>query len=160
MEVHLVLIDSRNYADGNRAVASVLLLYYHLLRQGGIENDETVYLDPATFNATDWLGVQVSEDYAAEIDQRLLREGAVVAVLCDLNDWVSEHEDDFLRQPFVIQVVAAQAAGRLAAIPEADAIVRLLLAGESQLNYDSYRQLLRDVFDRYVVARMRDLLPG
>ncbi len=154
-----MLIDSRNYADGNRAVASVLLLYYHLLRQGGIENDETVYLDPDTFNATDWLGVQVSEDYAAEIDQRLLQEGAVVAVLCDLNDQIAEYEDAFLRQPFVIQVVAAQAAGKLAAIPEADAIVLLLLAGESELNYDSYRHLLRDVFDRYVVARMRDLLP-
>jgi hypothetical protein len=155
-----MLIGPDDARIGNRAMASVLLLYYHLLREGGITGDQTVYLDPDVFDGLDFLDVEVAPVHDGEIDQQLLREGAVVCVLCDLNDQVVEYEHNFLQQPLVRRVLEAHAQGRLRAVPEADAVVTLLMAGEQAFDDSRYRDLLAQVFHRRVVARMRDWLPA
>ncbi len=43
-------IDELNYEYGNKAMSSVLLLYYHLVSSGGFSGDETVYLDQDSFD--------------------------------------------------------------------------------------------------------------
>jgi hypothetical protein len=158
-ESRAMVIDSGNYERGNRALASVLLLYFHLLQEGGITNDQTVYLDEATFNGFDYLDVHVAPDQRMDIDQDLLREGAVVHLLCELNDMVAEHVDDFLKQPLFQRIVAEYADGRLSAVPEAEAILRMVLVGERSFDHDAYRRALALVFQRYVVDRYRALLP-
>ncbi len=49
-----MIIDSSNVAIGNRAMAAVLLLYYHLRAEGGVTHDQTVYLTALDFNGFDF----------------------------------------------------------------------------------------------------------
>lgn len=145
------------FPTANRAMASVLLLYYHLLREGGITNDQTVYLDPAHFNALEYLDVTVDASGVGEIDAPLLREGAVVFLLCDLNDVVSEHEDDYLQWPFTQAIVQAHAFGRLAAVPEAALVIAQVERGIAHLDMARYRALLQGIYEKYVVGRWKAL---
>ena len=138
-------------------MASVLLLYYHLLREGGITNDQTVYIDPDAFNPFMYLTVEV-EMGLTDVDQDMLREGAAIHLLCDLNDIVSEYESDYLKQPHAKKILAAFAAQKAAAVPEAAAIAKLILAGERSLNYQELSLLLSRVYEQYVVRRMQALV--
>ena len=150
-----MLFDFSNCQQGNRAVASVLLLYYHLLREGGFTHDQTVYIEPENFNGFDFLDVEVAEDQRIEIDEQLLREGAVVYLLCDLNDAVTDYEGDYLKQPIVQRIVSAHAGRKLAAIPEAAAILEMLQSGNENLDYDGYQRTLSSIFRTYVVAKFQ-----
>lgn len=127
-------ITPDQYPAANRAVASVLLLYYHLLREGGFTNDQTVYLDAVHFNALDYVDVTVDEAGAGDIDAPLLREGAVVCLLCDLDDMVGEHEENYLQWPFTQAIVQANAQGRLAAMPEAALVIAQVELGIQHLD--------------------------
>jgi hypothetical protein len=153
------LINFDQCAVGNRAMASVLLLYYHLAREGGITHDQTVYLTQEDFDPFAFLDVQVAEDQKSEIDQSLLREGAVVYLLCELNDQVGDYEADFLKQPFVQKILEALAASGKAAVPEVLAIVQELSLGEQRLNYASFRGSLTAIYEKYVNRRFKEL-PG
>ncbi len=64
-----MIIDETNYEIGNKAMASVLLLYYHLLDEGGITNDQTVYIDPNDFNGFDFINLELKADY--ELNEKL-----------------------------------------------------------------------------------------
>jgi hypothetical protein len=154
-----MLIDFDNCQQGNRALASVLLLYYHLLLEGGFTHDQTVYLEPDTFNGFDFLDVEVAEGQRSEISEQLLREGAVVYLLCDLNDMVTDYEHDYLSQPQVRKMVSAYAEGKLLAVPEASAVFELLLRGEANLDYERYQSSLSSIFHSYVAAKIQALLP-
>lgn len=145
------------FPAANRAMASVLLLYYHLLREGGITHDQTVYLDPAHFNALDHVDVTVDGAGAGEIDASLLREGAVVCLLCDLDDMVAEHEDDYLQWPITQAILQAHAQGRLAAVPEAALVIAEVERGMEHLDMVRYRALLQGIYEKYVVGRWRAL---
>lgn len=145
------------FPAANRAMAAVLLLYYHLLREGGITNDQTVYLDPAHFNALEYLDVTVDASGAGEIDASLLREGAVVCLLCDLDDMVSEHEADYLQWSFTQAILQAHAQGRLAAVPEAALVIGEVERGMAHLDMVRYRALLQCIYGKYVVGRWQAL---
>ena len=150
-------VSIENVAVGNRAMASVLLLYYHLVREGGITNDQTVYIDPEMFNAKEFLTVEVEDDL--EIDQRILREGACVALLCDLNDSVDEEQ-------FQLRAEVKEAFGLLLkwggeTMPEAVKIVDILSSGYSGIDHVEYRSCLRAVFENYVMkAWLSNVAPG
>lgn len=151
-------IDDANPVQGNRAMAAVLLLYYHLLREGGITNDQTVYVDADHFNGFDYLDVEVARELGGDIDQGLLREGAVVFLLCELDDMISDHEDAYLSMPLVQRILAAESLGRMSAVPEAEALVRLVNHGEEMLDHRRYREALDVIYEKYVISRMRELL--
>lgn len=150
------------FPAANRAMASVLLLYYHLLREGGFTHDQTVYLDPAHFNALDHVDVTVDESGAGEIDALLLREGSVVCLLCDLDDMVAEHENDYLQWPLTQAILRANALGRLVAVPEAALVIAQVERGIAHLDMARYRALLQGIYEKYVVGRWQALgrLPG
>lgn len=151
-------IDFETCSAGNRAMASVLLLYYHLIREGGLTHDQTTFVNADDFDAFAFLDVVVADEVAHEIDQALLREGAAVHLLCDLNDCVAEFPDDFLRQPLTQRIIAACDAGRLSAIPDAAAIVTLVRRAEDALDVGELARRLGDVYERWVVVRMRDIV--
>ena len=90
---HVIGLD--NCSAGNRAMASVLLLYFHLLREGGITNDQAVYIDADDFDPFAYASVEVAPELDPEIDQALLREGAVVFLLCDLYDVIGVNRPGF-----------------------------------------------------------------
>ncbi len=150
-------IDIENAEMGNRALASVLLLYYHLLREGGITNDQTVYVNSEDFDPFKYVGAEVSIELS-DIDQKLLQEGAVVLLLCDLNDLIGEYESDYLKQPHVKRILAALSDGCEAVVPEIIDIKKLVTSGESQLNYQDLSLCLKKVYERYVVGRFRSFL--
>ena len=101
---------------GNRAMASVLLLYYHLMREGGITNDQTVYIVSEDFNASDFVDVEVED--GLEIDQKLIREGACLSLLCDLNDLIGEYGADYLSHPEVKELLRSLMSRGKETLPE------------------------------------------
>lgn len=150
-------LDLQNCLLANRAVASVLLLYFHLLREGGITSDQTVYVNADDFDPFIYLTVEVS-DQLTDVDQTLLREGAIIHLLCDLADVVGEHEEDYLKQPLTRRILSACADGHFAPVPEAVVIANMVAAGESHLNPQHLQSRLVQVYERYVVNRFRELL--
>ena len=144
-------IDLENSSVGNRAMAWVLLLYYHLLREGGFTNDQTVYVDPTEFDAFQYLEVEVDPSQRSEISQDLIRQGSVVLLLCELNDVVTDYEEDYLKHPFTRRILEALAStAATAAVPEVPGILNTVSKGEGELNYNAFQGMLAQVFEKYV----------
>ena len=150
-----MIIGEKNYSLGNMAMASVLLLYYHIVKSGGISNDETVYID-TQFNPYNFLDVVVDENYQTDIDQQLIREGAIVCLVCDLNDMISEYEDTYLEQLITQHIFSAYTNGLLSAIPEANELIDLVSNGPSFDNGE-YSSILKTIYSKYVVATFHRL---
>ncbi|WP_431256894.1 hypothetical protein ACQ86G_19650 [Roseateles chitinivorans] len=138
-------------------MAAVLLLYYHLAREGGITNDQTVYLSQGDFDPFAFIDVEVEAEQRHEIDGSLLREGAMVHLLCDLNDLIGEFEDDYLLQPFTRRILDALTRNAAVVMPEALAIAEEVSLGEKLLDHASLRAKLDAVHSRYVVRRFKEL---
>jgi len=58
-------------------MASVLLLYYHILDEGGFVHNQTVNIDSNKYCGFDYLGVEVREPPGESLDlnENLIREG-------------------------------------------------------------------------------------
>lgn len=147
-----MLIDSNKTRQGNAAMASVLLLYYHLLSEGGITNDQTVYLDPDLFDPLEYAKVIVQEDNP-DIDQSLLREGALVHLVCDLNDVTSEHEEDYLAHAFTGKVIDALKLNYSDNLYVKQLLDLVSLPLSSTYDFETYNQILNEIFQQYVVKR-------
>ncbi len=143
--------------EGNNAVASVLLLYFHLIREGCFSGDETVYIDKANFDGFKFLNVEVENEFRQEISEQFLREGSVIYLLCDLNDMIVEHEENFLKLDLVKRVSKALESNEMAAIPETDILKNLLRVPELQFDYDEYDILLETVYKKYVLETYETL---
>lgn len=152
-----MIIDETNYREGNLAMASALLLYYQLAAEGRFSHDETVYVDRKFFDGFHFLDVQVHPDCEVDIDQTLLREAAVVFLLCELNDMITEHEDSFRSTELVQKFVAAYEDGKLDAIPETAEVFALLEVPEQDFDYLRYHQVLATILDGYVLRTFRRL---
>ncbi len=151
-------IDSSNYESGNKGMAAVLLLYYHLTNSGGFTGDETVYIDPEVFDGYSFLEVEVTEGYEVDIDQTLLRQGAIIYLLCDLNDMVGEFEGNFQSQDLTRRIINAYKHCELTEIPEIDGLLRLFGVGEEEFDFEEYQVILHKIFKLYVVGVFSDLV--
>lgn len=144
-------IDSTNYESGNKGMAAVLLLYYHLANCGGFTGDETVYIDPTIFDGFSFLDVEVKDGYEGEINQSLLRQGAIIFLLCDLNDLISQYQDNFLSFDLTKRILKLFEEGRLSAIPETKRLFDLFQKNEAEFNFDEFYSIMRQIFNLYVV---------
>jgi hypothetical protein len=154
-----MIIDEENCQIGNKAMASVLLLYYHLLNEGGFTNDQTVYIDRDDFDGFSFLDTSVNENQMIlDIDEGLIREGSIIYLLCELNDMVAEFEEDYLSQDYTKKVVNSLSNKETKSIPEADSIVSMVIAGENTLNYSEYRAKLEEIYKKYVYSRFQSFL--
>ena len=152
-------INGSNYQVGNQAMASVLLLYYHLLVEGGITNDQAVYVDQNIFDGYSFLNVEVTEqNNDSEINEKLIREGAVIYLLCDLNDIIGEYEDNYLNHEYTIKLNKAYKEGLLSSILETDELFKLIIVPEQELNYNLYNECLCNIYNKYVVGMYSELL--
>jgi len=150
-------IDKANYEQGNKAMASVLLLYYHITSGGGFSGDETIFIDPSVFDGYSFLDVVVTDGYEVDIDQKLIREGAVIYLLCDLNDMLSEYEDGFLKQPITIKILEAYKEGKLTAISETEQLFSLFNVPEQDFDFKSYIEIMHVIVHKYIVGAFNEL---
>lgn len=153
-----MIIDSENYKTGNKALASVLLLYYHLIQEGGFTNDQTVCIDPDDFNGFNFLDVKVNGDLNLEIEEKLLREGAVIYLLCELNDMIQNYENDYLKQKTTKKIIAAQNQGKFSSIPETEKLFETLKWSEKKFDYETYNKHMSEIYKNYVVRRFRKMV--
>ena len=151
------LVISENYEQGNKAMACVLLLFYHLSEEGGFIGSETVYIDRDLFNGFDYINVSVADSNSNEISEELLRTGAVVYLLCDLNDMVCEFPDEFLDSSFTKKVIDILELKGCLIIPELNSIIKLFKATESEFDYRKYYAALELIYNKYVVGTFHKL---
>ena len=150
-------ISMDNVSIGNRAMASAHLLYYHLLREDGITHDQTVYIDPDDFDGFSFLAINVEANL--DIDETFLRDAAVIRLLCDLDDMISEHKNDFWLQPISKRIIGVFNAGSFSAIPETTALFESIAMHKS-MDYTQYKTALDHIYRKYVVARFQKLTKG
>ena len=152
MATKLMNIGDHNTKQGNNAVASALLLYYHLAMEGCFCGDETVYIDPEVFDGFRYLNVVVEDAHNPEINEKFLREAAIIFILCDLNDMITEHEESFRSAELTKKAIEAFKDGRLSAIPEVQPIFELLESDEASFNFSAYSDSLRIIYEKYVLG--------
>jgi len=155
-----MIINLSNVDKGNKAMASVLLLYYHLAQEKGFNHAETVYIDPNIFDGFSYLQVTVQEEtnMSLDIDERLLREGAIIYLLCDLNDIICDFEEDYLKDEYAIKIVKEYKSGNMSAIPEVTTLfAEILCISEKEMNYEAYSSILSEIYRKYVVNRFNQL---
>ncbi|MVF14850.1 hypothetical protein FT643_22190 [Ketobacter sp. MCCC 1A13808] len=146
-----MIIDSTNYKIGNQAMANVLLLYYHLLDEGGITNDQTIYLDPEEFNGFDFLDFEVNNSGVNHgIDETLVKQGAIIYLLCDLNDMIAEYDQDYGLQPITKKICSALKTHESIPIPEVKPLLNTVLVPESEFNCSAYNEILQNIYRKYV----------
>lgn len=154
-------INIENVELGNRAMAQVLLLFYHLLREGGITHDQTVYLDLEQFDPFKFLDVQVeNQGTKLDIDETLLRDGAFITMIIHLDDMVCEFEDDFLAHKFTRKILDKLRANKKSLPKEGDSILKLYETPESQFNYPEFQIIKQQLFEFHVVHRVGRWLAG
>ena len=144
-----MIIDDTNYQIGNKAMANVLLLYYHLLREGSINYAQTVYLDHDDFDGFKFLDVEVQESYSPEIDETLIREGAVTYLLCELNDVITEYYEDNTMQPLTEKIYKALKAQKNELIPEVDLLLKYVMVAETEFDFTEYNKILQGIYKKY-----------
>jgi hypothetical protein len=152
-----MIIDKNNDSIGNTAMASVLLLYYHLLRERNIAKNKTIYIDLEDFDGFSFLDINVDDD-KLNIDVELIREGAVIYLLCDLNDMILEYKDNYLSQPLAKRIINEIENKTSKNVPEADEIVQLLSSGDKQMDYSKYTILLSNIYNKYVLGRFKSFV--
>ena len=137
-----MIINEVNSYVGYKAMASVLLLYYHLLEDGGILNNQTIYIDQNDFNGFDFLGVEIQEPERMTLDlnENLIREGAIIYLLCDLDDWIGEYEQDFHLQPQVKKIVEALRDYQSSPIPEVALLFEHISRTAAECNFSEYNK--------------------
>ncbi|NVJ61741.1 MAG: hypothetical protein HWE27_15205 [Gammaproteobacteria bacterium] len=150
-------IGDLNYMEGNKAVAQALLLYYHLAREGCFSGDETVYIDPETFDGFRYLDVVVEDNYNPEINEKFLREAAIIFILCDLNDEITEHDDSFHYAEITKKAIAKHKEGLMTAVSEIDVIFSLLDSDEANFDFSKYNEVLREIYDKYIFGFFKQL---
>lgn len=148
-------INESNYQKGYKAMASVLLLYYHLIGEGGLGFDCTVYIDPDDFNGFSYLNVEVIQGYG--IEEKLLREGAVIYLLCDLDDMISEHEESYLHAGYTKRILAEFDKRNMSCIPEVKSLIELVRQPQ-QLDWEAYGEIKLNIFQKYVLGHFQQLI--
>lgn len=148
-------IGQENYYVGNDAMGSVLRLYYHLLKDGGITFEQEV-LGSILFDPYAFLEVEVDPGYEDFIDQALLREGAVIHLLCRFSDIIDDCDDEYLLHPITQKILDAYATGQMAAIPECDELFGIL--EPYGMGSQRYRICLDGIYRKYVLGRFGRLV--
>jgi hypothetical protein len=152
-----MFINWDNFQVGNKAVAAILLLYYHLLQEGGFTNDETVYLREMEFDGFAFMNTRMLKNCESHIDVLLINEGAAIYLLCELNDQIINYEDDFLSQPYTQKIISFYQSNSQYFFFEFAEVMQLVLSGESRFNYAVYKVQLAKIYKKYVVEKLQTL---
>ena len=153
-----MIINEENTEVGNRAIASVLLLYYHLLQEKGFSHAETVFINHSDFDGFSYLKVSVENGYELDIDEKLLRQGAIVYLLCELHDQVLDHDEDYLKHKYTKRIINEFQSGNMRAIPEVTELFSLIIdVPEQEMDYQRFSKILNHIYTNYVVRTFKEL---
>ena len=151
------IVIAENYDQGNKAMASVLLLFYHLADGGGFIGSETVYIDRDLFNGFDYIDVSVDSSNRNEICEKLLRRGAVIYLLSELNTMIGEFRDDRPNLNFTKEIVDVLEQKALLTIPELCPLLKLFETKGTKFDYKKYHESLGIIFSKYVLGMFNKL---
>lgn len=151
-------INSENFPIGNKAMANVLLLYFHILSEKGITNDQTVYLDTEAFDPKIFVDVVVCDSASMDINQELLREGAMIYLVCEINDVVGEYDDSFHAHPYFNEIGEILQRHCSGIYPEVSRFLACLAVKEELLDFNEYNSVLKEITRKYVFERMQNLV--
>ena len=146
-----------NYELGNRAMASILLLYYHLISEEGFTNDQTIYSESIDVDLSSLLNAYTVEEDSSEINVQLIREGATISLICDLNDCLANYEKDYVLQPQYKQIKSLLDKRYLNIIPEVDLLLELIQGGINSFDFQDYKNILELIYQKYVMNYFRNL---
>jgi hypothetical protein len=152
-----LIINKDNFDVGNKAVAAILLLYYHLLLEGGFTNDQNVYLSDMEFDGFAFINTRVLVNGESGIDELLINQGAAIYLLCELNDQIINYEDDFLSQPYTQKIISFYQSNSQYFFFEFAEVMQLVLSGESGFDYAVYKVQLAKIYKKYVVEKLHTL---
>ncbi len=158
-----MIIDNTNYEIGNKATANILLLYYHILNEKGITHSQTVYIDEKEFNGFDFIDVQVieQEKECLEIDERLLKEGSIIYLICELNDIVSEYEEDFHSKELTKKICKVLETHKDYPISEISLLLEQIMVVESEVDWSTYNKILDIIYKKYIEGLfLRKIIPN
>jgi hypothetical protein len=129
-----------DFGEARNAIRDILFLYRDLTDYNGISGDH----DTGTFKPWKFLDCSVDDGYGGPETEKLLHQGAAVALLCEMIDWwmlgsVSDSDIDTYR--------AAMEQGRFDHLPTARVAVAAGLEGE-----EAMIARLDAVYEEYVLA--------
>jgi hypothetical protein len=154
-----MVIDDTNYRAGNKAMASILLLYYHLINEDGFTNDQTVYIDHQDFDGFSFIDTKIIEkNMSFDLDENLINEGAVIYLLCELNDMIADYDKDFLHQSYTEKIIKALATRKLSYVPEVGKLIVKLSQGMDELVYKDYAEALNEIYEKYVLFKFKSFV--
>jgi len=117
------ILNDSNYEEAVGAIRHILFMYVDLVQgwQGFGHNSGTA----DQFDATKFVDAD-TDGQAYYVDLDLLRSGSAIAILCQFYDsWCEER--DLTGNIFLADYEAALDAGRLAAFPDIEAVIRTAL---------------------------------
>ncbi len=147
----MLRINRQNIQVGQKAKTALLRLYSTLIEEQGFDHAQADFIDPDDFDGFSFLDVEVTE--GVDIDQRLLRQGAIIFLLCHLHDMIEEFDDDFLNQEFSQRIISQFRDGKMVAIPEVAEVMALIDTEDGTFDYKVYRGLLDKIYRYYVYNR-------
>lgn len=143
------ILTASNYEEAVGAVRHILYMYVDMAEswQGFGHNCSAA----DQFDAIKFVDAD-TDGQAHYVDLDLLRAGSAIAILCQFYDsWCEER--DLTGNPFLAEYQAALDAGRLAAFPDIEAVIRTALARAPMPTEDPW-------FDEAVVPIYRKYVLG
>lgn len=152
-------ITIKNCQVGNKAMAWILLLYYHIINEGGITCDQTVYIDINEFDPYQFLDLKVVENNL-EIDEELIKEGTTIFFICEINDMVSQYDynDDYKKLDYYLKIKKLFEDGKFSIIPETNKLFKLLDINKNGDKLSEYYIILKIIYEKYIFKRIKNLV--
>lgn len=147
-----------DYMKASMAKAAVLLIYTDLIQEGGCFGIDSTAAIPAVeyfeeFNGFNFLNcTAIHEGHCTAKVLDLIREGAVIFLLCDLSDSMGMYEEDYLMHPHVQNIIKAYNDGLLDVIPETKELFALLEVPKKQLKWPEFINLNKAIYNKYVLG--------
>ncbi len=85
--------------------------------------------------------MELKADY--ELNEKLIKEGAVIYLICELNDMIVEYDENFLIQPHTKKIIEALKRQKEFIISEVSMLLKLVSVPEDTLNYNEYRKFYK-----------------
>ena len=148
-----MIINNENYELGNKAMASVLQLYYQVVKEGGLFDAQTVYLSGLDFDPFKHLEVEVHDDYSFEIEQNLLREGSIIYLIIELSDAAIVDEENYINWDYSKKTIQAYEQGKFRAIPEARYFIEAL---KKNANWQDIAAIQKTIYKKYILTRFKE----
>ena len=148
-----MIINKENYELGNKAMAAILQLYYQVVKEEGLFDAQTIYLNGLDFDPFDYLEVEVHNDYSFEIEQDLLREGAVIYLIIELSDAAIVDEENYMNWDYSKRIIEAYEQGKLKAISEANDFIKAL---KKEVDWHNITAIQKTIYQKYILKKFKE----